>query len=54
LNPPLSPSVSQVAHMLYGFLIQTKNPWFEAIVSPEDLPALSELDRLNKNTAIVF
>ncbi|XP_030219147.1 nicastrin [Gadus morhua] len=29
-----------VAHMLYGFLIQTKNPWFEAIVSPEDLPAL--------------
>uniref|UniRef100_A0A8C5FHA9 Nicastrin n=1 Tax=Gadus morhua TaxID=8049 RepID=A0A8C5FHA9_GADMO len=34
------PSLCHVAHMLYGFLIQTKNPWFEAIVSPEDLPAL--------------
>ncbi|KAJ3595186.1 hypothetical protein NHX12_004490 [Muraenolepis orangiensis] len=25
-----------VAQLLYGFLVQTRNPWFEAIIPPED------------------
>ncbi|CAL8278900.1 unnamed protein product [Lota lota] len=29
-----------VAQMLYGFLVQTKNPWFEAIIIPEYQPLL--------------